>query len=164
MAENARSRAFSCGISPSSLYTHACSKFCIVWQLFLSFIFALFLRPLHDLIYVLYLHHNQVMDFLRRSIHTKDAHGPHISTPIPSVSKPSSSFHQPPKKVIRALEDHRSQAPHQLSFSKGDFFHVINEIDQGPNSGWYEANNPVTGARGLVPKVKFEEFNKSNAA
>ncbi|KAI5124752.1 hypothetical protein M0805_005386 [Coniferiporia weirii] len=102
------------------------------------------------------------MDFLRRSIHTsRDNHLPHISTPIATVSKPTPAI-QPPKKVIRALDDHRPQAPHELSFSKGDFFHVINEIDQG--SGWYEANNPMTGARGLVPKSKFEVFNKSNAA
>lgn len=101
------------------------------------------------------------MDFLRRSIHTKDSHSLAISTPIPAVSKPTASI-QPPKKVIRALDDHRPQAPHELGFSKGDFFHVVKEIDQG--QGWYEANNPVTGARGLVPKSKFEEFNKSNAA
>ena len=103
------------------------------------------------------------MDFLRRSIHGKDVHlgHPHISTPIPAVSKPTTAI-QPPKKVIRALDDHRPQAPHELSFTKGDFFHVINEVDQGP--GWYEANKPMTGARGLVPKSKFEVFNKSNAA
>ncbi|EJD01301.1 uncharacterized protein FOMMEDRAFT_89426 [Fomitiporia mediterranea MF3/22] len=87
---------------------------------------------------------------------------PLISTPIPAVSKPTSAI-QPPKKVIRALDDHRPPHPlNELSFSKGDFFYVINEIDQGP--GWYEANNPMTGARGLVPRSKFEVFNKSNAA
>lgn len=101
------------------------------------------------------------MEFLRRSIHTRDIATPHISTPIPAVSKPTPSI-QPPKKVIRALEDHRPQAPHELGFQKGDFFHVVNEMSQG--DGWYEANNPMTGARGLVPKSKFEEFNKSNAA
>lgn len=102
------------------------------------------------------------MDFLRRSMHggKDNAHIPHISTPIPAVSKPTPAI-QPPKKVIRALEDHRPQAPHELSFQKGDFFHVINEIDQGP--GWYEANNPMTGARGLVPRSKFEVFSRSNA-
>lgn len=103
------------------------------------------------------------MDFLRRSIHggKDNPNLPHISTPIPAVSRPTPAI-QPPKKVIRALDDHRPQAPHELSFQKGDFFHVINEIDQGP--GWYEANNPMTGARGLVPRSKFEVFNKSNAA
>lgn len=101
------------------------------------------------------------MEFLRRSIHTRDVNTALISTPIPAVSRPTPSI-QPPKKVIRALEDHRPLAPNQLSFQKGDFFHVTNEVNQG--EGWYEANNPMTGARGLVPKAKFEEFSKSNAA
>ena len=105
------------------------------------------------------------MDFLRRSIHAgKDAHGPHISTPIPSVSRPTNAI-QPPKKVIRALEDSVGQhAVNELTFNKGDFFHVINEIDRPDGPGWYEANNPMTGARGIVPRHKFEVFNKSNAA
>jgi bud emergence protein 1 len=93
---------------------------------------------------------------------TLQGQGPQISTPIPSVSRPTNAI-QPPKKVIRALEDYPiKQAVNELTFQKGDFFHVINEIDQGP--GWYEANNPMTGARGLVPMSKFEVFNKSNAA
>lgn len=99
------------------------------------------------------------MKSLRRSFHTKDG-TPQISTPIPAVSKPTQSI-QPPKKVIRALEDHRPQAANELGFQKGDFFHVVNELNNG--EGYYEANNPMTGARGLVPKAKFEEFNKSNA-
>lgn len=106
------------------------------------------------------------MDFLRRSIHAgKDTnHTPIISTPIP-VSRPTNTI-QPPKLVIRALEDYpisdQNKPVNELTYRKGDFFHVINEIDQGP--GWYEANNPITGARGLVLKSKFEKFTKSNAA
>jgi len=101
------------------------------------------------------------MKSLRRSFNNKqDIHAPQISTPIPALSKPPSAI-QPPKKVIRALNDHRAQAPNQLSFQKGDFFHVVNDDDGGD---WYEANNPITGARGLVPKAKFEAFNKGNAA
>lgn len=107
------------------------------------------------------------MKSLRRSFNGgKDHHYPSISTPIPSavpglpsVSKPSASF-TPPTKVIRALGEHRKEAADQLSFSKGDFFHVVRDKDEN----WYEANNPVTGARGLVPKFKFEEFGRSNAA
>ncbi|KIJ56835.1 hypothetical protein M422DRAFT_57447 [Sphaerobolus stellatus SS14] len=68
----------------------------------------------------------------------------------------------PPKKVIRALQSYRPQAPQELSFQKGDFFHVVSEVDSGP--GWYEAHNPISGARGLVPKAYFEEFQKNNAA
>ncbi|KAF7353082.1 Protein kinase activator [Mycena venus] len=67
-----------------------------------------------------------------------------ISTPVPlpAVSKPPSAI-LPPQK-------------------KGDFFYVLRDVD---NAGaWYEAHNPVTGARGLVPKDMFEEFNKNSAS
>jgi hypothetical protein len=80
---------------------------------------------------------------------------------LPSISRPNEKG-QPPKKVIRALGGYKSAAPQELSFSKGDFFHVIRDPDEASN--WYEANNPVTGARGLVPKNLFEEFSKGNAA
>lgn len=85
----------------------------------------------------------------------------HISTPSsplerPSLSKPFAGI-QPPKKVIKALESYKSQAPQELSYEQGDFFHVITD----PNGGlWYEAHNPATGARGLVAVDKFEEFSK----
>lgn len=85
---------------------------------------------------------------------------PHISTPLPPVSKPPAAV-VPPQKVIRAIGVYRSLAPQQLSFQKGDFFYVIREVnDEG---AWYEAHNPMTGARGLVPKALFEEFNKGAA-
>lgn len=54
--------------------------------------------------------------------------------------------------------ERRSKAPQELSFQKGDFFYVIREIND--NGAWYEAHNPVSGARGLVPRSMFEEFNK----
>ncbi len=101
------------------------------------------------------------MAFLRRSVQNRDTQSTQISTPITTISRPTPTA-QPPTKVIRALEDHRSQAPQELSFQKGDFFHVVREVNQG--QGWYEANNPISGARGLVPRLKFEEFSKSNAA
>ncbi|KAJ6516238.1 scd2/ral3 [Mycena sanguinolenta] len=85
-----------------------------------------------------------------------------ISTPVPlpAVSKPPSAI-LPPQKVIRALSEYKPQAPQQLPFKKGDFFYVLRDVDS--NGTWYEAHNPVTGARGLVPKDRFEEFNKSAA-
>ena len=101
------------------------------------------------------------MKALRKSL-TKDNHpSHHISTPItsPTLSKAAISL-PPPTRVIRATSKYRSQAPQQLSFEKGDFFHVIRHID---NQGlWYEAHNPVTGARGLVPRALFEEFSKGH--
>ncbi|TFK29257.1 scd2/ral3 [Coprinopsis marcescibilis] len=73
------------------------------------------------------------------------------------MSKPSSAI-LPPQKVIRALTTYKSQAPQELSFHKGDFFYVLRD---GQDSAWYEAHNPVTGSRGIVPRAMFEEFGKN---
>ena len=101
------------------------------------------------------------MKTLRKSLNgNKDHRHHHISTPapLPALSKPSHVV-QPPKKVIRALGSYKSNAPQELSFEKGDFFHVLHD-----NGGlWYEAHNPMTGARGLVPSNLFEEFSKGAA-
>ncbi|KAK9762660.1 bud emergence protein 1 [Basidiobolus ranarum] len=62
-----------------------------------------------------------------------------------------------PKKVIRALHNFHSETPYQLSFQKGDFFHVIgNEED----NHWWEATNPMTQVRGMVPVSYFEVIDK----
>ncbi|KAI0260514.1 hypothetical protein BC834DRAFT_831713 [Gloeopeniophorella convolvens] len=100
------------------------------------------------------------MKALRKSLNSKDSHQPQISTPLPPVSKPSAAI-TPPQKVIRATSSYRSPAPPQLSFQLGDFFYVIREVNEG--GSWYEAHNPMTGARGLVPKSMFEAFNKGAA-
>lgn len=101
------------------------------------------------------------MKSLRKSLNGghKDHHIT-ITSPLPSLSKPVSAI-QPPKKVIRALTSHRATALQELSFEKGDFFHVLNDVGQGQ---WYEAHNPVSGARGLVPCNLFEEFGKGGNA
>ncbi|KAH7916694.1 hypothetical protein BJ138DRAFT_1074593 [Hygrophoropsis aurantiaca] len=105
------------------------------------------------------------MKSLRKSLNAnKDTHHRlQISTPLPlpSLSKPLSAS-LPPQKVIRAVSAYRPQAPQQLPFQKGDFFYVTGDPDS--NGDWYEAHNPVTGARGLVPKSMFEEFCKSPAS
>lgn len=102
------------------------------------------------------------MKALRKSLNggNKDQGFSHISTPIPvpTLSKPT---YTPPSKVIRAVAPYKSQAPQQLSCQKGDFFHVIREVDE--QGAWYEAHNPMTGSRGLVPRALFEEFSKGNA-
>lgn len=64
---------------------------------------------------------------------------------------------QPPKKVIRALYDYSAQSKLELRFRKGDFFWVIGMED---DTDWYEACNPSTGARGLVPVPYFEILGK----
>jgi bud emergence protein 1 len=104
------------------------------------------------------------MKSLRRSFNQREGQNNHnhlsISAPRPTISRPNEKP-QPPKKVIRATDNYRSKAPQELSFSKGDFFHIVADIDN--SSDWYEANNPMTGARGLVPKHLFEEFSKGTA-
>ena len=106
------------------------------------------------------------MKSLRKSLngnkdhHHHHLHRHHISTPtpLPALSKPSTAI-VPPKKVIKAIGSYKSNTPQELSFAKGDFFHVVND-----NGGlWYEAHNPMTGARGLVPSRMFEEFVKGAA-
>ncbi|KAI9063376.1 hypothetical protein FKP32DRAFT_1572089 [Trametes sanguinea] len=97
------------------------------------------------------------MKSLRKSLNGNKDHHHHISTPtpLPALSKPSTAI-VPPKKVIKAISAYKSNTPQELSFEKGDFFHVLND-----NGGlWYEAHNPITGARGLVPSHMFEEFTK----
>ncbi|KAH6608384.1 bud emergence 1 [Trichoderma cornu-damae] len=65
----------------------------------------------------------------------------------------------PPKKVIRALYDYDARSSQELSFSKGDFFHVIGRED---DADWYEACNPaLPDARGLVPVGFFQALGKT---
>ncbi|KAG8755242.1 bud emergence protein 1 [Serendipita sp. 396] len=82
---------------------------------------------------------------------------------LPTLSKPVSAT-VPPKKVIRALNSYRASAPQELSFTKGDFFYVIREVTHTNGNDYYEAHNPVTGSRGIVPREMFEGFDKANAA
>lgn len=97
------------------------------------------------------------MKSLRKSLNGH--RDPHITSPLPPLSRPLTAI-QPPKKVIRAIAPYKAVAPQELSFEKGDFFHVMNDAPQGQ---WYEAHNPVSGARGLVPRSYFEEFTKGGA-
>ncbi|KAK2675689.1 SH3 domain [Fusarium oxysporum f. sp. vasinfectum] len=61
--------------------------------------------------------------------------------------------------VIRALYDYEARSSQELSFSRGDFFHVIGrENDQD----WYEACNPaLPDARGLVPVTFFQALGRT---
>lgn len=101
------------------------------------------------------------MKTLRKSLQ-REPQRLQISTPVPlpQISKPASAS-LPPQKVIRAIAPHSPSTPQELPFQKGDFFYVT--ADPATDSPWYEAHNPVTGARGLVPKNLFEEFLKSPA-
>ncbi|KAH7150495.1 hypothetical protein B0J13DRAFT_620803 [Dactylonectria estremocensis] len=65
----------------------------------------------------------------------------------------------PPKKVIRALYDYEAQSTQELSFSRGDFFHVIGREN---DTDWYEACNPaLPDARGLVPVTFFQALGRT---
>ncbi|KIW05820.1 uncharacterized protein PV09_03026 [Verruconis gallopava] len=66
----------------------------------------------------------------------------------------------PPKKVIKAIADlppEKAFGPGYLTFSAGDFLHVVGREN---DTEWYEACNPLQGARGLVPVKFFETVGK----
>ena len=69
----------------------------------------------------------------------------------------------PPKKVIRAVTSVKSRSPQELSFEAGDFFHVVGErIDNVTGEvEWFDAANPLTGARGLVPANCFQVLGRN---
>lgn len=61
--------------------------------------------------------------------------------------------------MIRALYDYEARSTQELSFSRGDFFHVIGRED---DQDWYEACNPAQAdARGLVPVAFFQALGKT---
>ncbi|KAH7048728.1 hypothetical protein BKA57DRAFT_424174 [Linnemannia elongata] len=94
------------------------------------------------------------MQNLRRSLQNKTSSGG--LSPNPNRGNPAALA--PPRKVIKALYDYNSQQTEELSFTKGDFFHVVGNED---DEDWYEASNPVTGARGYVPVTYFQILEKN---
>lgn len=63
----------------------------------------------------------------------------------------------PPKKIIRALYDYTSQGPGELGFKKGDFLYVVGHED---DQDWYEACDPPSNLRGMVPVSYFEVVSR----
>ncbi|KAI9844820.1 MAG: bud emergence protein 1 [Sclerophora amabilis] len=66
-----------------------------------------------------------------------------------------------PVQVIRALYDYEANPEHrqELSFARGDFFHVIGREN---DADWYEACNPsMPNARGLVPVSFFQSLGRT---
>lgn len=62
-------------------------------------------------------------------------------------------------QVIRALYDYEARSNQELSFSRGDFFHVIGREH---DTDWYEACNPaLPDARGLVPVSYFKALGRT---
>lgn len=71
---------------------------------------------------------------------------------------------QLPRRVIKALYDYAAQGPGELSFNRGDFFHLCSDnADQiaEESDGWFEATNPATNSKGMVPVSYFEVFGRS---
>ena len=62
--------------------------------------------------------------------------------------------------MIKALYDYNapSEPNIYLSFSAGDFLHVISREN---DADWYEACNPLKNERGLVPVKYFDEVGKT---
>ncbi|OSS47682.1 hypothetical protein B5807_07196 [Epicoccum nigrum] len=94
------------------------------------------------------------MKFRRSMKGEKETHRPHHI----SIPPKDAIAIVPPKKVIKALYDYRATDANQLSFSQGDFLHVVNR-EHDPD--WYEACNPLHGSRGLVPVSYFEGVGKT---
>ncbi|CAN8102905.1 unnamed protein product [Discula destructiva] len=96
-----------------------------------------------------------VFKALRRSIKgEKEGKLQHVS-----IAPKSALAIVPPKKVIRALYDYEARTSQELSFSRGDFFHVIGREN---DSDWYEACNPaLPDARGLVPVSYFKALGRT---
>jgi bud emergence protein 1 len=63
----------------------------------------------------------------------------------------------PPKKIIRALYDYTSQGPGELGFKKSDFLYVVGHED---DEDWYEACDPPSNLRGMVPVSYFEVVSR----
>ncbi|CAM0135515.1 bud emergence protein 1 [Umbelopsis sp. WA50703] len=80
-----------------------------------------------------------------------------ISTPVSFPTRHTPSI-APPKKVIKALYDYEAKGPQELSFSQGDFFHVVGKEN---DRQWYEACNPATNSKGLVPVNFFQVLEKA---
>ncbi|KAI8140641.1 hypothetical protein BJV82DRAFT_621927 [Fennellomyces sp. T-0311] len=80
-----------------------------------------------------------------------------ISTPLSFPTTFHSSI-SAPKKIIKALYDYQAQGPHELSFKQGDFFHVTGREN---DDHWFEACNPATSSKGIVPVSYFQVLDKS---
>ncbi|KAK8185586.1 scaffold protein Scd2 [Phyllosticta citribraziliensis] len=92
----------------------------------------------------------------RRSIKSSDNKADlkpqHISIP------PKDAIAIVPPKKVRIPSQSLANAYHYLSFTQGDFLHVVGR-ENDPD--WYEACNPLHGTRGLVPVKYFDIVGKT---
>ncbi|ORZ21515.1 hypothetical protein BCR42DRAFT_488573 [Absidia repens] len=73
-------------------------------------------------------------------------------------TKSSMDYSMLPKKIIKATLSYNAQHQHELSFEKGDFFHVVGREN---DHHWFAVNNPLTNITGLVPVSYFEVVDKT---
>ena len=79
----------------------------------------------------------------------------------PALAQKTPQAIEPPKAVIKALYDYSQASPAELSFTKGDFFHVIgNETDDS----WYAIVRPalITGTKLVILQVEREDWCRSH--
>ncbi|KAI8319837.1 hypothetical protein GQ54DRAFT_242947, partial [Martensiomyces pterosporus] len=76
-----------------------------------------------------------------------------MPTMAPDNSTPDGTKLSAPKRIIRSVCSYSARTNKELSFDKGEFFHVVDHED---DPRWYDACNPLTGKRGLVPVSHFE--------
>jgi bud emergence protein 1 len=101
------------------------------------------------------------------SIHSLSSHRTSLvksKSPSSLSSSSSSSSSSPidyallPKKIIKATLSYTAQSQHELSFEKGDFFHVVGREN---DHHWFAVNNPLTNVHGLVPVSYFQVVDKA---
>lgn len=80
-----------------------------------------------------------------------------VALPTANAPRPQAAP-APPKAVIRATASYRAGSAQELSFEEGDFFHVVS--DEG-GEDWFDASNPMTGKRGLVPAEHFQVLGRN---
>lgn len=83
----------------------------------------------------------------------------HIPGSSLSAMSSKSFATEPPKKIIRALYDYRPQGPGELKFQKGDFLYVTGSEN---SQEWYEAYDPPSNMRGVVPVSYFEVVSRKD--
>ena len=87
----------------------------------------------------------------------RPVNGAPFVSPVATTVRPTAAP-APPKRVIRATASYKASNPQELNFEEGDFFHVVS--DEG-GEDWFDAANPMTGARGLVPADHFQVLGRN---
>ncbi|GAA5854975.1 hypothetical protein JCM5353_007586 [Sporobolomyces roseus] len=96
-------------------------------------------------------------NFSHQGAKSQPTNGAPFVSPATTAVRPTAAP-APPKRVIRATASYKASNPQELNFEEGDFFHVVS--DEG-GEDWFDAANPMTGARGLVPADHFQVLGRN---